>query len=43
VDVADTAGTLALLAYGLNLRSRAGAPGAELRRTVTETLAALSR
>jgi len=43
VDVAAIAGTLALLAYGLTLRSRAGAPGAELRRTVTETLAALSR
>jgi TetR/AcrR family transcriptional repressor of nem operon len=38
VDIEATAGHLALLAYGVNLRSRAGAPAAELRRTVHHTL-----
>lgn len=41
VDIDATAGQLALLAYGLNLRSRAGAPAAELKRTVTHTLTTL--
>jgi AcrR family transcriptional regulator len=38
VDIEATAGQLALLAYGVNLRSRAGAPAAELRRTVNHAL-----
>ncbi|MFC4907481.1 TetR/AcrR family transcriptional regulator [Actinomadura gamaensis] len=42
VDVEGTADALALLAYGVNLRSRAGAPAADLRATVTAALAALS-
>ena len=42
VDLDATSGQLALLAYGVNLRSRAGAPAAELKRTVSHTLAALS-
>ncbi|MGW3964249.1 TetR/AcrR family transcriptional regulator [Amycolatopsis sp. NPDC005003] len=42
VDANTAAGTLALLAYGLNLRSRAGADAAELNATVTDTLAALA-
>lgn len=41
MDIDATAGQLALLAYGLNLRSRAGAPAAELKRTVTHTLTTL--
>ena len=41
VDIDATAGQLVLLAYGLNLRSRAGAPAAELKRTVTHTLTTL--
>jgi TetR/AcrR family transcriptional regulator, transcriptional repressor for nem operon len=41
VDINATAAQLALLAYGVNLRSRAGASGAELRRTVNHTLTAL--
>jgi TetR/AcrR family transcriptional regulator, transcriptional repressor for nem operon len=43
VDIEATAGQLALLAYGVNLRSRAGAPAAELRRTLNQTLTALTR
>ncbi len=43
VDIDGTAGQLALLAYGVNLRSRAGAPAAELRRTVNHTLATLAK
>lgn len=43
VDIEPTAGMLALLAYGVNLRSRAGAPAAELRQTVTEVLTSLSQ
>jgi len=42
VDIDATAAQLALLAYGLNLRSRAGARATELDRTVTETLTSLS-
>jgi TetR/AcrR family transcriptional regulator, transcriptional repressor for nem operon len=38
IDIDTTAGQLALLAYGVNLRSRAGAPAAELKRTVNQTL-----
>jgi AcrR family transcriptional regulator len=39
----ETAAThLALLAYGVNLRSRAGASATSLNRTVTEVLSALS-
>lgn len=37
------ADTLALLAYGVNLRSRAGADATELRRTVQAALAPLPR
>lgn len=40
-DPAALAETLALLAYGVNLRSRAGADADDLRRTVTATLDAL--
>lgn len=43
VDLDATAGQLALLAYGVNLRSRAGASAAELRRTVNQALLAFSR
>ncbi|MGC7103057.1 hypothetical protein ACPZ19_51075 [Amycolatopsis lurida] len=43
VHVDAAAGQLALLAYGVNLRSRAGAPAAELRRTVKDTLSALTK
>ncbi|MGC7102546.1 TetR/AcrR family transcriptional regulator [Amycolatopsis lurida] len=43
VHIDATAGQLALLAYGVNLRSRAGAPAAELRRTVNHTLSALAK
>lgn len=43
VDIDATAAQLALLAYGLNLRSRAGAPAAELNRTVKQTLTTLMR
>jgi TetR/AcrR family transcriptional regulator, transcriptional repressor for nem operon len=43
VDIDTTAEQLALLAYGANLRSRAGAPAAELRRTVTHTLTTLGK
>jgi TetR/AcrR family transcriptional regulator, transcriptional repressor for nem operon len=43
VDIEMTAGELALLAYGVNLRSRAGAPAAELRRTVDHALTALRK
>jgi TetR/AcrR family transcriptional regulator, transcriptional repressor for nem operon len=41
MDSDDTAGVLALLAYGINLRSRAGAPAVELERTVRHTLTTL--
>ncbi|WP_329055043.1 TetR/AcrR family transcriptional regulator [Amycolatopsis sp. NBC_01488] len=41
-DIENTAGQLALLAYGVNLRSRAGAPSAELNSTVHYTLSALT-
>jgi AcrR family transcriptional regulator len=41
VDTDQTAQQLALLAYGVNLRSRAGATAAELKRTVNHTLTAL--
>ncbi|MEU1026442.1 TetR/AcrR family transcriptional regulator [Streptomyces sp. NPDC005904] len=40
-DVPAAAELLALLAYGVNLRSRAGAEAAELRRTVDTALASL--
>jgi TetR/AcrR family transcriptional repressor of nem operon len=43
VDIDATAGQLALLAYGLNLRSRAGAPATELKRTVNQSLTTLMR
>lgn len=43
VDIDATAAQLALLAYGVNLRSRAGAPAAELKRTVNHTLTTLTR
>ncbi|MEO3824279.1 TetR/AcrR family transcriptional regulator [Actinomadura sp. B10D3] len=42
VEVEATADVLALLAYGVNLRSRAGAPAADLKATVTAALQALS-
>jgi TetR/AcrR family transcriptional repressor of nem operon len=42
-DIDATAAQLALLVYGVNLRSRAGAPAAELRRTVNQTLTTLAR
>jgi TetR/AcrR family transcriptional repressor of nem operon len=42
VDSDRTAEMLALLAYGVNVRSRAGARAAELTRTVTDVLASLS-
>jgi TetR/AcrR family transcriptional repressor of nem operon len=41
VDVEATAGQLALLAYAVNLRSRAGAPATELERTVRHTIRTL--
>ncbi|GHE64577.1 TetR family transcriptional regulator [Streptomyces longispororuber] len=41
VDIDATAEALVLLAYGVNLRSRAGAAAETLRRTVATTLAAL--
>lgn len=41
VDVEATADVLALLAYGVNLRSRAGAPAADLRATVMAALESL--
>ncbi|CAL9490259.1 HTH-type transcriptional repressor ComR [Streptomyces sp. enrichment culture] len=40
-DPASAAELLALLAYGVNLRSRAGAPAESLRATVTTALEAL--
>ncbi|MFV2174047.1 TetR/AcrR family transcriptional regulator [Actinomadura sp. LOL_016] len=40
-EVEATADVLALLAYGVNLRSRAGAPAADLRATVTAALESL--
>jgi TetR/AcrR family transcriptional repressor of nem operon len=43
VDITIAAAQLALLAYGVNLRSRAGASATELRRTVNHTLAALGK
>jgi AcrR family transcriptional regulator len=43
VDTDQAAQQLALLAYGVNLRSRAGASAAELRRTVDHTLTALMK
>jgi AcrR family transcriptional regulator len=43
VDIEGTAGQLALLAYGVNLRSRAGGPAAELKRTLNQTLTTLTR
>ncbi len=42
VDINASAGQLALLAYGVNLRSRAGASAAELRRTVDHVLTTLT-
>ena len=42
VDPEPTANTLALLAYGVNLRSRAGADAGELRKTVAGTLDSLA-
>lgn len=39
VDLDAAADRLALLAYGVNLRSRAGADASELDRTVTAALA----
>lgn len=41
VDINQAAQQLALLAYGVNLRSRAGATAGELNRTVRHTLTAL--
>ncbi|MFD0900421.1 TetR/AcrR family transcriptional regulator [Actinomadura sediminis] len=41
VEPEATADVLALLAYGVNLRSRAGAPAADLRATVTAALESL--
>jgi TetR/AcrR family transcriptional repressor of nem operon len=41
VDVDAAAELLALLAYGVNLRSRAGADAQTLNRTVTATLASI--
>jgi TetR/AcrR family transcriptional repressor of nem operon len=41
LDVEATANVLALLAYGVNLRSRAGAAAADLRATVTAALDSL--
>ncbi|MBX6766831.1 MAG: TetR/AcrR family transcriptional regulator [Actinomadura rubrobrunea] len=41
-DVEATADMLALLAYGVNLRSRAGATAADLKATVTAALRSLS-
>jgi len=41
LDVDATADVLALLAYGVNLRSRAGAAAADLRATVTAALDSL--
>ncbi|MFK4065731.1 TetR/AcrR family transcriptional regulator [Streptomyces sp. NPDC029674] len=41
VSVEDSAEALVLLAYGVNLRSRAGADAAVLRRTVDAVLASL--
>lgn len=41
VDLDDTADQLALLAYGVNLRSRAGADARTLRRPVTAFLASI--
>lgn len=43
VDIEGAAGQLALLAYGVNLRSRAGAPAAELKRTVNHTLTTIMK
>ncbi|MDX3191810.1 TetR/AcrR family transcriptional regulator [Streptomyces sp. MN03-5084-2B] len=42
VDPESAGGQLALLAYGVNLRSRAGAPAAELDDTVRHALSALA-
>ncbi|MFI8962383.1 TetR/AcrR family transcriptional regulator [Streptomyces sp. NPDC053493] len=42
VDVGSSADLLALLAYGVNLRSRAGAPEQALTQTVQAALGALS-
>ncbi|MFD4410433.1 TetR/AcrR family transcriptional regulator [Streptomyces sp. NPDC058467] len=41
-DPGDSADLLALLAYGVNLRSRAGADAVTLRRTVTATLGSIA-
>jgi TetR/AcrR family transcriptional regulator, transcriptional repressor for nem operon len=43
LNIDTTAGQLALIAYGVNLRSRAGAPAAELQRTVNHTLVTLTK
>jgi TetR/AcrR family transcriptional repressor of nem operon len=43
VDIDATAGQLALLAYAVNLRSRAGAPATELERTVNHTITTLMK
>jgi hypothetical protein len=42
LDVDGTAQTLALLAYGVNLRSRAGAPATALTASVDAALASLT-
>ncbi|MGW0699158.1 TetR family transcriptional regulator C-terminal domain-containing protein [Streptomyces sp. NPDC002867] len=42
-DTAAAADALALLAYGVNVRSRAGADPAALKRTVSAALGALAR
>ena len=42
MDVEGTAQTLALLAYGVNLRSRAGASEAALTASVDAALASLT-
>ncbi|KAB2350125.1 TetR/AcrR family transcriptional regulator [Actinomadura rudentiformis] len=41
LEIQPAADVLALLAYGVNLRSRAGAPAADLRTTVTAALQSL--
>jgi AcrR family transcriptional regulator len=43
VDIDATAGELALLAYGVNLRSRVSAPATELRQTVNHALTAFTK
>jgi hypothetical protein len=42
VDVEGTADVLALLAYGINIRSRAGADARQLKQTVNVALASIT-